>query len=140
MHGINFVTVGKFVSILTCGRLTFPFTKSAACCLVVCAGLAENSQMGTVQAADRNPNEPGWLPVVVATGDLRAQIDATPMEDRPYRPLHFYGNTVRRIHYRGTPIPRIGEVVALPVRVVGGNPGANQPERPRERRDSSRKR
>lgn len=49
--------------------------------------------------------EPGWSPVIIATGDYRKQIEATPIENRPYRPLHFYGNTVRRMHYRGTPLP-----------------------------------
>ncbi len=62
--------------------------------------------------------QPGWSPNVIATGKERDQIRATPIEQRPYRPLHFYGNTVRRIHYRGTPLPTIAETVALPARVV----------------------
>ena len=49
--------------------------------------------------------EPGWLPVVIATGDLRSEIQSTPIHLRPYRPLHFYGNAVRRQHYRGTVLP-----------------------------------
>lgn len=49
--------------------------------------------------------EPGWSPVIIATGAYREQIQATPIELRPYRPFHIYGNTVRRIHYRGTPLP-----------------------------------
>lgn len=49
--------------------------------------------------------EPTWYPYVIARGDDRARIEATPMEFRPYRPLHFYGNTVRRTYYRGTPVP-----------------------------------
>jgi len=48
--------------------------------------------------------EPGWSPVIVATGDYRAQIKSMPIEQRPYRPLHFYGNTVRRNHYRGNSV------------------------------------
>jgi hypothetical protein len=44
--------------------------------------------------------EPGWSPVVVARGDMRRQIQATPILERPYRPMHFYGNAVRRAHYR----------------------------------------
>ena len=55
--------------------------------------------------------EPGWLGVIIARGELRDQIDATPMRERPYRPLHFYGNTVRRNHYRGAPVPRPRDVV-----------------------------
>ena len=50
--------------------------------------------------------EPGWWGVVIATGPDQARIEATPIIRRPYRPLHFYGNTVRRRYYRGSPIPR----------------------------------
>ena len=49
--------------------------------------------------------EPGWSPVIIATGAYREQIRATPIELRPYRPFHIYGNTIRRMHYRGTPLP-----------------------------------
>jgi hypothetical protein len=62
--------------------------------------------------------QPGWSPNIIATGQEREQIRATPIEQRPYRPLHIYGNTVRRMHYRGTPLPTIAETVALPARVV----------------------
>lgn len=48
--------------------------------------------------------EPGWSPVVIPTGDYREQIKSMPIEARPYRPLHFYGNSVRRNHYRGNPV------------------------------------
>ena len=37
-------------------------------------------------------SEPGWLGVVVARGELKQWIDATPIVDRPNRPFHFYGN------------------------------------------------
>ena len=51
-----------------------------------------------------NAGEPGWSPYVIARGPERQIIQSTPMELRPYRPLHFYGNTVRRTYYRGTPL------------------------------------
>ena len=51
--------------------------------------------------------EPNWIPVVFATGDLKERIDSTHILHRPYRPLHFYGNTVRRLHYRGRALPTI---------------------------------
>ncbi len=54
--------------------------------------------------------EPGWYGRVVLPPAERAVIERTPILERPYRPLHFYGNTVRRRHYRGTalPVPRMG--------------------------------
>ena len=33
--------------------------------------------------------EPGWSGVVIARGEMRQQIEATPILERPYRPLHF---------------------------------------------------
>lgn len=39
-------------------------------------------------------------PPIVARGQLRQEIKATPILERPNRPLHFYGNTVRRQHAR----------------------------------------
>jgi hypothetical protein len=49
--------------------------------------------------------EPGWSSIVLPTGDYRKEIKSMPIEVRPYRPLHFYGNAVRRNHYRGNPLP-----------------------------------
>ncbi|TWT66166.1 hypothetical protein [Allorhodopirellula solitaria] len=68
--------------------------------------------LGNVSFADAG--EPGWSPVIVARGEYRQQIRSLPIQQRPYRPLHFYGNTVRRMHYRGTPAPLLREV-ATPV-------------------------
>jgi hypothetical protein len=45
-------------------------------------------------------------PGVIAFGEERAQLQATPIVARPYRPLHFYGNTVRRRHQRAVSAPR----------------------------------
>ena len=44
--------------------------------------------------------ETGWSPVIIATGSYRQKIRSTPIEHRPNRPLHFYGNSVRRNHHR----------------------------------------
>ena len=38
---------------------------------------------------------------IIATGAQREAIKSTPILHRPYRPGHFYGNTVRRRHHRG---------------------------------------
>ncbi len=47
----------------------------------------------------------GAVGPIIAFGEQRKQIEATPILERPYRPLHFYGNTVRRRHYRGVGTP-----------------------------------
>ena len=41
-------------------------------------------------------------PRIVTFGDAREEIKSTPITQRPYRPLHVYGNTVRRRHERAT--------------------------------------
>lgn len=75
--------------------------------------------MAIVFCVDKSiAQQPDWSPTIIARGEERQQIRATPIEQRPNRPLHFYGNTVRRIHYRGTPVPLLAETVALPARVV----------------------
>jgi hypothetical protein len=40
-------------------------------------------------------------PRIIVTGEAREQIQNTPILERPNRPLHVYGNTVRRRHHRG---------------------------------------
>ena len=49
--------------------------------------------------------EPGWASEVVLPATTQRRIDAMPIHQRPYRPLHFYGNTVRRMRYRGRVLP-----------------------------------
>jgi hypothetical protein len=48
----------------------------------------------------------GFDPRVVMFGEAREQIQNTPIEQRPYRPLHVYGNTVRRRQSRAQPTRR----------------------------------
>ena len=43
----------------------------------------------------------GWSPVIVATGNYRTQIQSMPIQHRPGRPLHVYGNTVRMMNQSG---------------------------------------
>lgn len=52
-----------------------------------------------------NLGEPQWYPFVLARGADRMVIQNTPITERPYRPMHFYGNAVRRSYFRGTPAP-----------------------------------
>ncbi len=67
----------------------------AAVAIVIVLGAAK---IGTAQ-------EPGWDSRVIVPREERSALQATPIEQRPYRPLHFYGNTIRRNYYHGTPIP-----------------------------------
>jgi hypothetical protein len=45
-------------------------------------------------------------PRIVTFGDTREQIKSTPITERPNRPLHVYGNTVRRRQSRDSAGPR----------------------------------
>lgn len=47
----------------------------------------------------------GFDPRIVTFGESREQLQNTPMLDRPYRPLHVYGNTARRRHTRSVTKP-----------------------------------
>ncbi|WP_283433857.1 hypothetical protein [Neorhodopirellula lusitana] len=67
-------------------------------------------------------DNPGWSPVVIARGDYRTEIKSLPIERRPNRPFHFYGNTVRRRQSRSVyTAPRsIAPVYSAPS-VFGGS-------------------
>ncbi|WP_419580596.1 hypothetical protein [Stieleria magnilauensis] len=47
----------------------------------------------------------GWSPIILPTGEYRASIKSMPIEQRPGRLLHVYGNTVRLLDQsrRGMP-------------------------------------
>ena len=84
------------------------------CRVVLVAGLAVTLAPVGVQAettSHRSGGEPSWTHGVVRTGPERDAIKSLPITARPYRPLHFYGNTVRRLHYRGTALPAPRDVV-----------------------------
>jgi hypothetical protein len=49
----------------------------------------------------------GFDPRIIALGEARDEIKSKPIEQRPYRPLHVYGNTVRRRHTRAHSSPRM---------------------------------
>jgi len=54
--------------------------------------------------------EPGWTRNAIKTPGERAYYRNIPVEQRPYRPLHFYGNAVRRRYYRGRTAPQRRDV------------------------------
>ena len=80
------------------------------CRIALVAGLVANVAPIGAQA-DGAQGEPNWTHGVVRTGAEREAIKSLPITKRPYRPLHFYGNTVRRLHYRGTALPAPRDVV-----------------------------
>lgn len=49
----------------------------------------------------------GFDPRIVAIGEARDEIKSKPIEQRPNRPLHVYGNTVRRRQTRAYSSPRV---------------------------------
>lgn len=65
----------------------------AARFLLLIATLLTVPADGLSSAAAREPG-------VIAFGETREQLKQTPIEKRPYRPLHVYGNAVRRQHSR----------------------------------------
>lgn len=71
--------------------MKLPFSVFSFLCLFV----------SVLATSDCHAEEPGWYPYVIARGYDRAVIQSTPMTQRPYRPMHIYGNTVRRSYYRG---------------------------------------
>lgn len=85
---------------------------------LVVAGVVLASGWGMVGVG--SAQEPAWYPAVIAPPEMRAQLQALPPEARPYRPLHFWGNTVRRVYFRGNPLPtpqdvfRSGELLLAP--------------------------
>lgn len=66
--------------------------------------------------------EPSWTGVVVKRGVDRVITQQTPIEYRPYRPFHFYGNTVRRLHYRGEVLPRPKDAIQGTVAFILARP------------------
>lgn len=59
-----------------------------------------------VASATADASDTGFDPRVIAFGEAREEIKSTPITQRPYRPLHVYGNTVRRRHQRASPTPQ----------------------------------
>ena len=61
----------------------------------------------------RNKKEPGWEGQVVLRGEEREKVKSLPITQRPNRTGHFYGNTIRRLHYRGSAVPLPRDVVNM---------------------------
>ncbi len=59
---------------------------------------------------DTQAQEPGWTSGVIKRGNVRTDSRNTHILKRPYRPFHFYGNTVRRMHYQNRVLPSADEL------------------------------
>lgn len=53
-------------------------------------------------SGDATGRDTGFDPRIITFGAERDQLKSIPIEQRPYRPLHVYGNAVRRRTSRGT--------------------------------------
>jgi hypothetical protein len=100
-------------------RLSSAFLLSMA---ILFAAASTSSAASIEPAASASTSEPGWLGVVVARGELKQWIDATPIVDRPNRPFHFYGNAVRRQYYRGNSLPRPSDWVKSGAALINNRP------------------
>jgi len=56
--------------------------------------------MASTFLPDAGARAASFDPRVITFGESREKIKATPIEQRPNRPLHVYGNSVRRRHTR----------------------------------------
>jgi len=72
--------------------------------------LAFAAAVGLVLTSSAFGGEPGWEGGIVRFGAERTKIRNMDILDRPYRLFHFYGNTVRRLHYRGHILPSLSDV------------------------------
>ena len=65
--------------------------------------------LSSFATANGQTSQKGYYPYVIARGQDREMIRSMPIEQRPTRPLHIYGNMVRRTTYRPpiTPIANL---------------------------------
>ena len=66
--------------------------------LLLLAGLVSTAGLGDCAGQTSYSATPNYYPHTIARPQDRAWIRNLPIEQRPDRPLHFYGNRVRRSH------------------------------------------
>ena len=57
------------------------------------------SDRAVAQLSSRFSNPAGYYPYTIARPEDRSWIRSLPVEQRPTRPLHFYGNRVRQSYH-----------------------------------------
>ncbi|MEO1617192.1 MAG: hypothetical protein AAFV88_15180 [Planctomycetota bacterium] len=94
-----------------------------ATCVLVSLLLASPQAKGQSAVAVSAPakSDGDWSPIVLPTGAYRQQIKALPIEQRPGRLLHVYGNTIRMIDQaeRGAPVRPFRQIVVGATRLRG---------------------
>ena len=90
----------EFRSLLRTASHTFDSPMRVALPLIVVGAL-----LGTGPSAEAAGT--GFDPRPIVVGQARQEIKRLPIQERPNRPLHVYGNAVRRRFHRGAmPLPR----------------------------------
>jgi len=82
----------------SCPELSTPTTPTLMRTIMLVAVMAVIA--ATVAPLPADARTTGFDPRIVTFGDAREDIKSTPITERPYRPMHVYGNTVRRRHQR----------------------------------------
>jgi len=70
------------------------------CVRTILAAWVVSIAFGLVIGANAAPPT-GWDRTIILRGQERAVVKSLPIEKRPNRPFHIYGNSVRRMEYRG---------------------------------------
>ena len=63
------------------------------------ANVSGQQASSPVRLSVKSQAGPGYVPRVIKTREERQRLRNVPIINRPYRPGHFYGNTIRRIYY-----------------------------------------
>ena len=73
-----------------------------------------------IDVAPCQAQDAGIYPYVVTRPQDRHWMESTPVQHRPYRPLHIYGNRVRRIFHgdpiTSYPVPKV--VLRAPIAIM----------------------
>lgn len=85
---------------LTQTTVNNPDLRESLMCNRILLLIATTIAMTLFSGDSSEAGETGWSARIIATGEFKEKIESTPIEMRPNRPLHFYGNTVRRRYYR----------------------------------------
>ena len=56
--------------------------------------------VATVLFTGQSAEAQGFSPKIILRGVERSQVKSMPIEMRPNRPFHIYGNTIRRSYHR----------------------------------------